>query len=198
MIRRPPRSTLFPYTTLVGARRREGKREAGAGRIVEHDVFVRRAGDAGQPRHRDLQVSGAGRAEVPAVRDDRIALAHDEAVPGMRRSGRIVRQGGLVQPAQTHLAAVVEVEQHLLVALAEIDGLQDEDVHRVLDHAGGGIARRELDAGDALVARVIRVELAKGGAAQLLVLADRAEAQAAEGWRLPGEIGRRLRAGWVE
>src|SRR5574340_1428853 len=41
MIRRPPRSTLFPYTTLFRSRRREHRREVEArafGEAVCHDV----------------------------------------------------------------------------------------------------------------------------------------------------------------
>src|SRR3712207_8601135 len=43
MIRRPPRSTLFPYTTLCRSRGAEGTREEGA-RGVEPPLDARRAG----------------------------------------------------------------------------------------------------------------------------------------------------------
>ena len=57
-----------------------------------------------------------------------------------------------------------------MVALAQIDGLENEDVHRVLDLAAR-IAGRQLDVGDDRVARVVRVELAVGLAAELLIRA---------------------------
>src|SRR2546421_7714607 len=54
MIRRPPRSTLFPYTTLFRSQRHdlvdrrriavvEGRREHSASAIVDHDLQRRRA-----------------------------------------------------------------------------------------------------------------------------------------------------------
>src|SRR5262249_12506559 len=73
------------------------------------------------------------------------------------------------------------------------DWLQDEDVHRILDHPVR-VAGSKLDVGDHPVAPVVRVELAARSASQLLVLPDRAEAQAAERGRLAGKDGRRLRA----
>src|SRR2546423_6947722 len=54
MIRRPPRSTLFPYTTLFrsdGQRARPGGRGAGGERVVGQ--AQRRAG-------RDVEAAGAG------------------------------------------------------------------------------------------------------------------------------------------
>src|SRR3712207_8693041 len=52
MIRRPPRSTLFPYTTLFRSRRDVGRRGRG--------VLRRRAGrcDAGRPVRRDGPLGG--------------------------------------------------------------------------------------------------------------------------------------------
>src|SRR6266571_8927389 len=51
MIRRPPRSTLFPYTTLFRSHRRPGGAPAPHG--------LRRGGGGGDPL-RDLQEEGAG------------------------------------------------------------------------------------------------------------------------------------------
>src|SRR2546422_10113467 len=49
MIRRPPRSTLFPYTTLFRSHR-AGRRESG-GRFVEHrGQSAPAAGEVGSPR----------------------------------------------------------------------------------------------------------------------------------------------------
>src|SRR2546426_9032243 len=70
MIRRPPRSTLFPYTTLFRSLPRRGiparggrsrlRQRAGGGtaRLVPH-----RAQPAGAGRGRDLSGGGAGRSE---------------------------------------------------------------------------------------------------------------------------------------
>src|SRR3712207_9428604 len=52
MIRRPPRSTLFPYTPLFRSLRAPAHRAVGGGR------FERRADDRARPRH--------GRAELRA------------------------------------------------------------------------------------------------------------------------------------
>ena len=62
----------------------------------------------------------------------------------------------------------------LWLPLRQIDRLEDENVRRVLDHAAR-VARRELDVGDERVSWIARVELAKGGATELLVLADGSE-----------------------
>src|SRR5688572_31032728 len=55
MIRRPPRSTLFPYTTLFRSLRQRARRRLGpGGRVVdgEHSGGVRRQGIGGR-RHQD-------------------------------------------------------------------------------------------------------------------------------------------------
>src|SRR3712207_7805517 len=65
MIRRPPRSTLFPYTTLFRSRAREGDRRATAKRRPRHvrDHRIRRiAGGEAATRRR------ARAARVPRVR----------------------------------------------------------------------------------------------------------------------------------
>src|SRR2546422_6353976 len=41
MIRRPPRSTLFPYTTLFRSPRRARQGHEGAARVISHDEAVR-------------------------------------------------------------------------------------------------------------------------------------------------------------
>src|SRR5258708_18747255 len=51
MIRRPPRSTLFPYTTLFRSLRRRG-RDRGHSHLVHGDVGIREAGDRPRLRHR--------------------------------------------------------------------------------------------------------------------------------------------------
>ena len=39
--------------------------------------------------------------------------------------------------AQPHLATVVEIKEQTMVAVTQINWLEDEDVHRVLDQAPG-------------------------------------------------------------
>src|SRR5260370_16687265 len=56
MIRRPPRSTLFPYTTLFRSVRR-GKAEGAAPAGPAHDLTLRRVRPPEQPR-RTLEVAG--------------------------------------------------------------------------------------------------------------------------------------------
>src|SRR2546426_4150628 len=51
MIRRPPRSTLFPYTTLFRSRERQG--EDGEGRVGRGIGEVPHRGDEGEGRTRD-------------------------------------------------------------------------------------------------------------------------------------------------
>src|SRR5690242_21060156 len=55
MIRRPPRSTLFPYTTLFRSQLADHPVRRCAGRTREPVVVLRRAGDrrAAQPAHDD-------------------------------------------------------------------------------------------------------------------------------------------------
>src|SRR2546422_7745108 len=58
MIRRPPRSTLFPYTTLFRSPRATGRADRGARALVPPDV-ARRVG--GSPPHRRRTDRGAAR-----------------------------------------------------------------------------------------------------------------------------------------
>src|SRR2546426_11137143 len=58
MIRRPPRSTLFPYTTLFRSRR-------GTGGVAAGDRPARGAGRAGRPR----PVRRAGGHDAPTERN---------------------------------------------------------------------------------------------------------------------------------
>src|SRR2546422_1196949 len=57
MIRRPPRSTLFPYTTLFRSRNGRPPSGAAVGELGEEDVELRR------PRH-----AGRGRADRKSTR----------------------------------------------------------------------------------------------------------------------------------
>src|SRR3712207_8030817 len=71
MIRRPPRSTLFPYTTLFRSAHR-GHAEVDALALDEDDVLVRPLRLLGIDRHPDL-VAHEGR---PGLAIDEISSAH--------------------------------------------------------------------------------------------------------------------------
>src|SRR2546429_4544725 len=57
MIRRPPRSTLFPYTTLFRSREKEGFRRKG---FIHHLRISRRPDSRRQPRLDSIRFSHAG------------------------------------------------------------------------------------------------------------------------------------------
>ena len=97
--------------------------------------------------------------------------------------GRVVGGLGVVEQAHPHLAAVVEIKKHPMVALAEIDGLQNEDVHRIFDHPPG-VYRRQGKIGNNRVSRVRRINFPISGAPQLFILADGAEGQPPKRGRL--------------
>src|SRR3989441_10835839 len=82
MIRRPPRSTLFPYTTLFRSRQRahDPEHRRGAGHVVLH------------PQH------PLGGLEVEPARVEGDALADERDAPGPTARGRVrqvdeLRQG---------------------------------------------------------------------------------------------------------
>ena len=110
-------------------------------------------------------------------------------VPASAAVVGLLVKGDVVEPAQPHFAAIVEVNEQPMVAVVQIDRLEDEDVHRVLDLAAR-VARRHFDVGDHGVARIAGIELAKGGATELLVLADRSEGEAFQTWATATGRGR--------
>src|SRR3712207_7294837 len=73
MIRRPPRSTLFPYTTLF-------RSQAGAGRRVDQGAHVIHARLRGQ---RPFGVLLAEHAEQPAQLGERLAAAALDHLQGL-------------------------------------------------------------------------------------------------------------------
>src|SRR2546426_12066053 len=103
MIRRPPRSTLFPYTTLFRSARLEAERTTAAARLDE----VRRAAQAadGQRAAAERQFArvepeGEGWVErgkrVGPLDGDRRVGGQD--VPGARAEGPPARTGGRPRP----------------------------------------------------------------------------------------------------
>src|SRR5438093_12944697 len=102
MIRRPPRSTLFPYTTLFRSLDRRGlaRPQAGFGLGLE-----RHAGE-GDKQHDHARVHDVA-AVAPAVAGDqpaerqRIALPV-LAVPGAGPAGELLHHGPHDEPAGPH------------------------------------------------------------------------------------------------
>src|SRR3712207_6986731 len=82
MIRRPPRSTLFPYTTLF----RSGRSSAGSPRAAGRLTAGAPAASARRARRRRPE-RGPGRDPVPARR--RPGPLRPDAVPGDRKSTRL-------------------------------------------------------------------------------------------------------------
>src|SRR6185312_403833 len=84
MIRRPPRSTLFPYTTLFRSPRRGLARAAGRLAADEGGAARGRRSGSGAARAEDTDGEGGGRARLPL------------AAPGARRppAGRAPRLPG--------------------------------------------------------------------------------------------------------
>src|SRR3712207_2088757 len=95
MIRRPPRSTLFPYTTLFRSRIRreqaEADRGAAVGRVLDLDA-VRQLADERQPAAARAAV-GRRRTPPPVVADDDL-------------DGAVVRAGQRVVDHSTGTTAV--------------------------------------------------------------------------------------------
>src|SRR3989449_829585 len=83
MIRRPPRSTLFPYTTLFRSPRARGRAPLEP-RLVDRQVGARLAGGGGRARRR--RRLSFGRAGVSNRHPSRSGTARPRAVAGNRRS----------------------------------------------------------------------------------------------------------------
>src|SRR5256885_3865437 len=80
MIRRPPRSTLFPYTTLFRSGNTHARRSA-AGRCEHARAIRRRCGDA--------CADGALRQRVPGERRRGAGISADGAARRDRKSTRL-------------------------------------------------------------------------------------------------------------
>src|SRR6266536_1223665 len=115
MIRRPPRSTLFPYTTLFRSRRpspcRRSSRACGSARPGRDVCGTAAACLCGRPSERDVVVGRGREVLVPGRgrrgRRDELALAASLALIAPDRDVEVV---GLVAPVP------------LRVLLARIDG----------------------------------------------------------------------------
>src|SRR2546430_13565218 len=85
MIRRPPRSTLFPYTTLFRSRSSGGRRERAGGlalarRALVHQPLQRESGDADDDQRAPGEVVVAG------------AIEHEASHPGAEERADLVAE----------------------------------------------------------------------------------------------------------
>ena len=154
--------------------------------VVKDDVFIGRARDrrstAGRYGYGDQESIPAGwRRDVPAVPSQGVALLHQERVACVGGGRGIIGGGGArtVEAVKQLVAAVVDFQEELVVPLTQIHGLQDIDVHRVLD-LPAGVSWRKLDVGDQRVSRIRWIDLTVSLATKLLVHTDRPERRAAE------------------
>src|SRR2546421_12695154 len=157
MIRRPPRSTLFPYTTLFRSLAQRAQRAGRQAHFTALDVEAiprTRLGDvAGADRAEQLPLgAGLGMNDELEIPDGgrpllgghqllaRQALELGAARPGARnvlgsRQGRLALR-------QQEIAAVAGAHLHALADVAEIgDLLQENDFHR------GGLSADRCRAG---------------------------------------------------
>src|SRR5687768_17627589 len=101
MIRRPPRSTLFPYTTLFRSIRRLDVHEQGLAVVAEGGARELVVGPSGHPIERDApELAAAAQAtdevvlHVVLAQDDRPARARGDVVREVERGAvrRLVDQ----------------------------------------------------------------------------------------------------------
>src|SRR3989442_10520928 len=76
MIRRPPRSTLFPYTTLFRSAVVEGVPQLALALVALHDPGLQPAGAADDALD-DGEVAGAERRRVPFHLGEVVGVEHD-------------------------------------------------------------------------------------------------------------------------
>ena len=153
---------LRPVQSGGRIRERRGHR----GRVVDHELLQGRTDNGGAIRiprngNRDRLTAGAScDRRLPAALNDRVSLTHQEPDPGIGGRRRIVATGcGIVHDGKGHgVPAVVDVEEHAVIAAGRVDRSQDVDVGRILDHAAD-ISRREREIGDHPIAAVVRGRL---------------------------------------
>src|SRR2546426_593522 len=110
MIRRPPRSTLFPYTTLFRSRQRERRRDRPRpsdrrfGRARPHDAVVRPQGQAADDRTRHpvsrwRQCRGPQRGDALMPEAQTVALSSLPRARAARRALAVLLGAALVAAA---------------------------------------------------------------------------------------------------
>src|SRR2546430_13675617 len=70
MIRRPPRSTLFPYTTLFRSVEEEKEKRGGVRLVRSHPGLATRFGSRGPTFPRGRRHNGSHEHELPTRRDE--------------------------------------------------------------------------------------------------------------------------------
>src|SRR2546422_3954417 len=134
MIRRPPRSTLFPYTTLFRSRRRGERRGDGRRRVPRRSTARRDSaehrGERPPPRRAGLGERQRGGAQRRPDRSARVAR-----VPRRRRGPGTVRAAG-VMVAATILGGAAPAGAQRALTVAPLVSLVE---HRV--DAGFGVER---------------------------------------------------------
>src|SRR2546421_12121967 len=83
MIRRPPRSTLFPYTTLFRGHRRRAAERRAAGIAAERDAYV--AGETRGEIPQRIERPDLHRRRDEAIRDRRPRLLAERQLSGRPR-----------------------------------------------------------------------------------------------------------------
>src|SRR6266496_6864776 len=97
MIRRPPRSTLFPYTTLFRSRGKGRSRAAPA--LSDLADQVAQPHELGLPLHSELAALIDAQKWVPAQTDDAVEQpARVQATVGQNQHGPRARDGWAQQP----------------------------------------------------------------------------------------------------
>src|SRR3989449_9857888 len=88
MIRRPPRSTLFPYTTLFRALDRLGDR---AGALEAYEAFAKRltAELEADPAPETRALAGAVRERVATLSSDATELPPPQTAAGVPQTSRV-------------------------------------------------------------------------------------------------------------
>src|SRR5690348_18283873 len=131
MLRRPPSSPLFPYTTLFRSRLRKGSTNSarGAAKLVtEALATVRRAG------------AGSGRAATVLVRADSAYYGH-AIIAACQRAGARFSITARLTPAV--VKAITSIDERSWVAIRYPNAIWDEDEQRWVSDAEVAETRSE-------------------------------------------------------
>ena len=101
-------------------------------------------------------------------------MAHHEAVAGMGEGRRVVTSFGAIVHAQSLVATVHNIVKDRLVAALHVDGLEHENVHRILN-AAALVARRSCEIHNAFVVLRVGIDLAVGFAGEFFIATGDAE-----------------------